>query len=98
MTPKGMLQLKKAAFNRKTKEKLNRLRVISGSGRFRILVLLHEQPEGLRVTEIAEILRASTSRVSHQMRILRKNGMVSSSPNGREKIYVSKVLGDTIFA
>ena len=98
MTQKGMRQLKKTAFNRKTKDTLARLRVISGSGRFRILVLLNEQPAGLRVTEIAGILNASTSRISHQMRILRKNGMVAAEPIGREKIYVSKFKGNNIFA
>jgi len=98
MTQKGITQLKKTAFNRKTKEKLARLRVISGSGRFRILVLLKERPEGLKVTEIASVLRASTSRVSHQMRILRQHGMVAAEPNGRERIYVSKIQSDGLFA
>ena len=97
MTQKGISELKKAAFNRKTKDQLKRLRVISGSGRYRILLLLNEMPEGLRVTEIAEVLHASTSRVSHQMRILRKNGMVVAEPRGREKTYVSKIQSDGLF-
>jgi len=98
MTQQGIHQLKKAAFSKKTKKTLAHLRVISGSGRFRILVLLKERPAGLRVTEIAEILNASTSRISHQMRILRKNRMVSAEPIGREKIYVSRFKGNHIFA
>lgn len=97
MTQKGLRQLKKTAFNRKTKDTLARLRVISGSGRFRILVLLNERPTGLKVTEIATVLQASTSRVSHQMRILRQNGMVHAEPQGREKIYVSKIRSEALF-
>lgn len=91
MGQKELQRLKEAVRAKDIKKKHDFLRVISGTGRFRILVLLHERPDGLKVTEIAKVLQASTSRISHQMRILRKNGLVSAAPNGREKIYRSRI-------
>lgn len=54
------------------------LKVLSGSLRFNILILLRSRPNGMTVGEIAETLNGSTSRISHQLSILKKIGLVSS--------------------
>lgn len=63
------------------------LRAISGSTRYKILVMLHYQPEGLTVTEMARTLNSTLSRISHQMRILRRYKIVKSTPRRREVVY-----------
>jgi DNA-binding transcriptional ArsR family regulator len=69
------------------KDYFRTLRVIAGPIRFRILMILRAAPKGLSVTEIAEVLGASLSRISHQMRILRKSKLVSSRRDSRSVIY-----------
>lgn len=63
------------------------LRAICGSMRFKILVLLKENKAGLTVSEMSDILRASASRLSHQLRILKKNNLVYGTGKNREVIY-----------
>jgi DNA-binding transcriptional ArsR family regulator len=74
--------------NKKVKKRYAVLRAISGPTRYKILVLLGAYPSGLTVSEIAAALGASLSRVSHQMRILRKQSVVSGSRNSRTITYV----------
>ena len=89
MHTKDVQKFRKALTDRNLKARFAILRAVSGTGRLNIVALLHMQPEGMTVTDIARILRASTSRISHQMKILRKHGLVRALPNGREKIYVN---------
>lgn len=83
-----------------TKEKLQRLlasdavktghamiRVIGGLTRYRIIVLLKGNAEGLTVTGLAKILGASPSQISHQIRILKKYDLVFGNPEGRTVTY-----------
>ena len=74
------------------------LRAISGTSRFRILMILRHEPAGLTPTEIAKVLHVSLSRVSHQMRILRDHGLVTVTERSRESVYHlrSKQLIDRI--
>jgi ArsR family transcriptional regulator, zinc-responsive transcriptional repressor len=74
------------------------LRALSGTSRFKILMILRKEPAGLTPTEIAKVLNVSLSRVSHQMRILRDHDLVTVTENSREAIYRlrSKQLIDRI--
>ena len=55
------------------------LKILSGSVRFRVLVLLRDRPEGMSVGDIAKSLGGSVSRISHQLSILRKSKLVSTA-------------------
>lgn len=63
------------------------LRVVSGTMRFPILHLLCMRPEGLTVKELAEVLHASPSRVSHQLAILRRHRLIRPTKAGRTVSY-----------
>ena len=67
------------------------LRVLCGPMRFKIVYLLHKNKKGLSVTELAKMLGGSLSRISHQLRILKRQKMVRSAGQNRETIYK---LGD----
>jgi DNA-binding transcriptional ArsR family regulator len=69
------------------------LQAVSGRMRFPILNLLERVPEGLTVTDLARILAASPSRISHQLAILRRNGLIRAAKDGRNTVYsLSKSL------
>ena len=53
--------------------------------RYRILYLLFEQ--ALSVTEIVEAIGLTQSAVSHQLKILRQTGLVTSSRDGQRILY-----------
>lgn len=69
------------------KKSYTRLRAISGISRFRIIVLLRKEKNGLNVSEISKILKSSLSKISHQLFILRKEKIVVDIGKGRETIY-----------
>ena len=73
------------------------LRVVGGLTRFRILSLLRAYGGALNVTEIAQILDSSTSAASHELLLLRKNGLVSSTVRGREVYYKTNGVMDKLF-
>jgi DNA-binding transcriptional ArsR family regulator len=77
--------------DKKINESLKIMRALCGPMRFKIIYLLHKNKKGLSVTEIAEILHGSLSRISHQLSILKAHKMVRSSGQNRETIYK---LGD----
>src|SRR5688572_16523596 len=87
MDEKHVKELRKLIEGRETKKAHRHLRLVSGLGRFRILTLLKAHGEPLNVTTIAAVLRSSTSAVSHELRVLRRNGMVLASVRGREVHY-----------
>ena len=60
-------------------ETLAIFKALSGSLRFHILYLLRLHPEGLIVSDIAEILNGSISRISHQLGILKKCNLVTAT-------------------
>jgi DNA-binding transcriptional ArsR family regulator len=78
---------KKILADKRVHVRYARLRVVAGPTRYKILVLLGAKPSGMTVSDLAGILSASLSRVSHQMRILRKYGMVASVRRGRTITY-----------
>jgi len=63
----------------KDKVTLALFKVLSGSVRFRILILLRVHPNGLSVGEIADVLDGSVSRISHQLSILKKMSLVTGT-------------------
>ena len=66
-----------ADLSNKDKVTLALFKVLSGSVRFRILVLLRAHPKGMSVGDIAEVLEGSVSRISHQLSILKKMSLVT---------------------
>lgn len=68
---------------------LKHVKVFCSQPRFKIMVALRHHPDGLTVSEIAEILEAPISRVSHQLAILRKRKFVKRRRNNRERIYTA---------
>ena len=69
------------------KKFLKTTQIWGGPTRFKIILLLGHHQQGLNVTELAEILNFSLSRISHQLRILRKNKFVTASGTNRETVY-----------
>ena len=63
------------------------LRVIAGSMRLRILMLLSKAGRPLSVTEIAEVMNGTLSRISHQIGILKQYGLVHSKRSSRSVYY-----------
>ncbi|OGL74097.1 hypothetical protein A3C96_04215 [Candidatus Uhrbacteria bacterium RIFCSPHIGHO2_02_FULL_60_10] len=64
------------------------VRAACGSSRLRILYLLKQTGSaGLTITDLSKLLGASLSRISHQMRILKKHGLVSAEKDGRNVAY-----------
>lgn len=73
--------------DKRAKRFFKAVQVWSGSTRFKIILLLGYSKQGFTVTELAGILNASLSRISHQLRILRKNKFVTATGKNRETIY-----------
>lgn len=73
--------------NKDVKETRHILRSLCGPMRFEITLILSKYPEGLTVSEIAELLHSSLSRISHQLRILKKDNLVGSTREGRNVTY-----------
>ena len=78
---------KKILESKSVKETAQILKVLCGPSRFKIVVLLKYFPSGLTVTQISEMLGASLSRISHQLKILRKHKMVEGKGRNREVLY-----------
>lgn len=87
MTSAEFKKYKKFLAEKRVKSRYGLLRTVTGSTRYRILMLLLVSPRGLTVSDIGKILGASLSRVSHQMRILRSKSVVSSERNSRMVTY-----------
>lgn len=87
MNPKEKILARKLINNPEAKRFLKITQVWGGSTRFKIILLLGYYKRGFTVTELAEILNSSLSRISHQLSILRKNKFVTASGTNREKIY-----------
>lgn len=87
MNEKQAQILRKLLRRKEVKTSLRAMRILYGSMRFRIVLLLAAQKEGLNVTELAKILGASLSRVSHQLRILKVGGFVAIKGKNRETLY-----------
>jgi len=62
-------------------------RAICAPTRFKLIALLRHYQKGLTVTQLAKMLRASLSRVSHQLRILKAHKLVEATSQNRKKIY-----------
>jgi DNA-binding transcriptional ArsR family regulator len=83
-------ELKKLAGYLESKESrdyMKMLRVIGGSMRLRVLMLLRKAGRPLSVTEIAEVMDGTLSRISHQVGILKRYGFVHSKRSSRSVLY-----------
>lgn len=60
--------------------------LLSGETRYKLVKLLHDLKE-LCVCDMAEILNTTVSAVSHQLKILRKEGVVSTRRKGQTIYY-----------
>lgn len=76
--------------DKKLKESFKVIRLLCGPIRFKIVFLLKKNNRGLTVTEIAELLNASLSRISHQLRILKEHKLVSAKKINRKVLYTLK--------
>ena len=73
-----------SSFSNRTHEILH---AICGKTRFKIVILLNEEKRGLNVTELSSILNSTLTKISHQLSILRKDGIVEFTGQNRERIY-----------
>jgi len=73
--------------NKKVRQHARMLRAISGQARWQVLMLLRASDKGLTTTDISTILKATLSRVSHQLRILKGHGLVKTQRFGRNVVY-----------
>ena len=62
------------------------LHALSGPMRFKILYLLHREPE-LCVCDLADILGETVSAVSHQLKVLRKCNLVQTRRDAKTIFY-----------
>ena len=69
---KQLNKIKKHLSSDKFKKNRAVLRSISGNVRYKIVEALHQAEDGLTVGDIAKLFDYSISRVSHQLRVLRK--------------------------
>jgi DNA-binding transcriptional ArsR family regulator len=84
---KGTAELRAVVDGPASRQLHQLMRALAGKGRFRIIMLLKTMHGALNVTEIGTILGMSTSSVSHDLRVLRRMGLVKSSTKGREVLY-----------
>lgn len=83
-------EIKKARSLLKTRENkalAKVLRILCGPSRLAIVLLLKKYKNGLTVTDLAKILNASLSKISHQLAILRRNKFVEIRSRNRETVY-----------
>lgn len=71
--------------------------ILSDQTRIKILMLLKEYNE-LCVTDIAECLSMTLSAVSHQLRTLERNGLVTKKKMGLTVCYYPKKQSTTLFS
>lgn len=62
------------------------IHLLSGETRFNIIFLLFQEKE-LCVCDVADILRSTVSAISHQLKLLKKQGMVSYEKKGQTVFY-----------
>jgi DNA-binding transcriptional ArsR family regulator len=87
LTDKQLESYRKSINGSEVKRCREHLRAIAGTVRYNILVLLAQSPDGLTVSELAQVFKFSVSRVSHQLRILRKYNLVTIERAGKSMVY-----------
>lgn len=71
----------------------NRFELLSDANRLRLLLCLHHAP-GICVTDLSVALGMSGTAVSHSLRLLRSQGWVSATRDGRSMRY--QLVDDTV--
>lgn len=87
MTTKQLRDMRLRLRSNKFKSELRMVRSVCSQPRFKIMVALCHYAAGLTVSEIAAILQAPISRISHQLAILRGIRVVRRRRRNREMIY-----------
>ncbi len=90
MTEEMVGRLRGELRTRKVQARLRWLRAVGGEFRARIMIVLCAEPKGLFVGDLSRVFDASHSRVSHQLHILRRAGVVRSVREGRRVRYVAR--------
>lgn len=80
-------ELQKSLQTKEFKGSHKLLRAVCGPTRYKIIHLLKQNPIGLTVTDMAQILNSSLSKVSHQIKILKEYKLISARGQNRETIY-----------
>jgi len=87
ITPERILRLRQEVVENGQLQSLRGiLHALSGPMRLKILYLLHREPE-LCVCDLADILDESVSAVSHQLKILRRYGLVQTRRDAKTIFY-----------
>lgn len=76
--------------DKELKKSFKVIRLLCGPMRFKIVFLLKKNSKGLTVTEIAQLLNASLSRISHQLRLLKEHKLVLAKKIDRKVLYTLK--------
>jgi len=87
MTSGHLQEMRRRLRSKKFKNELKMVRSVCSQPRFKIMVALCHNLAGLTVSDIAEILQAPISRISHQLAILRGIKVVRRRRRNREMIY-----------
>lgn len=87
MTSGNLQKMRNRLRSKKFKDELKIVRSVCSTPRFKIMSALCHNINGLTVSEIAEIMQAPISRISHQLAILRGIKAVGRQRRNREMIY-----------
>jgi len=66
---------------------IKRIRAITSPKRALVLLNLRDSPEGLRLTDLAKKMNMEPAGVSQMLKILRDNGLVEVTHQGRAAVY-----------
>ncbi len=80
-------QLKQAVRSPGVSKRHKLFQALTGKTRYLILNALYRCPDGLTVSQVADILDASPSRTSHQLAILRRHDVIQPMRAGRMVTY-----------
>ncbi len=87
MSSQLLNRVQKLLHGKDAKDECRVCRVVCSPTRFKIMMALKGDKKGLTVTQLSKKLRTSLSRTSHQLRILKREEVISSMKAGREAIY-----------
>ena len=62
-------------------------KVVGDRNRYKLVCTLGKEPEGMNVTDLTKTLKLKQPTVTHHLNILRSVEAVSSTEQGRERIY-----------
>lgn len=87
MSDTELMKITKAIQSKEAKGYIRMMRVVTGAMRLKVLMLLAQSEDGMTVTDLATALGGSLSRISHQVGILKRSGLVKATRDSRNVIY-----------